>query len=187
MNFFQYNKSGVNYIFISCMLFYHLKRLITCIGLSLLSGLATAGYTHNAYTLTLAILSYTKWDSQKPLLCVLENHDIASIFQEEIEYKKTSFNVTSISERDLNNHKCDAIFFSPNISIIQQNNIIKNNFRPFILSFTENNLECEGQVIFCLYKRKDQYTFNVNLDALARSKLHIDPRVLLLAKNMEGI
>lgn len=187
MNFLKYSEREINYIFISCMLFYHLKRSITCIGLSLLSGLATAGHTHNVYTLTLAILSYTKWDSKKPLLCVLENHDITSIFQEQIEHKKASFNVTSIGERDLSNNKCDAIFFSPNIPIIQQNNIIKNNFRPFMLSFTENNLECEGQVIFCLYKRKDQYTFNVNLDTLARSRLHIDPRVLLLAKNMEGI
>ncbi|SDB80816.1 YfiR family protein [Acinetobacter boissieri] len=153
----------------------------------MLSQLATAGYTHNPYSLTLAILSYTKWNSQKPLFCVLEDRDVALVFQQEIQHKKYSFNVKSISERDLNNNSCDIIFFSQNISFAQQNNIIKNSFRPFMLSFTMNSTECEGLIIFCLYKRKDQYTFNLNLDSLSRSKLHIDPRVLLLAKNMEGI
>ncbi|MFW2735488.1 YfiR family protein, partial [Acinetobacter baumannii] len=48
-----------------------------------------------------------------------------------------------------------------------------------------NNPESEVGSIFCLYNQNNYTTFKVNLDALSHSKVHIDPRVLLLAKNAE--
>ncbi|MBF7682361.1 YfiR family protein [Acinetobacter sp. B5B] len=165
--------------------FYYLKQLLICVCLIILPQLATAGYSHNVYTLTFAILSYTKWNSTVPTICVLEDAAVFQNFKQQMKYTNYAYNIVLINEGDLKTQHCDAIFLSTNKSITQQNNILRSNFQPFTLSLTNNNTECEGQVIFCLYQRKDFYTFNVNLDALSHSKLHIDPRVLLLAKNME--
>ncbi|MFX7253454.1 YfiR family protein, partial [Acinetobacter baumannii] len=65
------------------------------------------------------------------------------------------------------------------------NKAIQNYPYRSLLSLSINNPECEVGSIFCLYNQNNYTTFKVNLDALSHSKVHIDPRVLLLAKNAE--
>ena len=67
----------------------------------------------------------------------------------------------------------------------QQQNLIQAYPSRSLLSLSINNPACEIGSIFCLYNKKTSSTFKINLDALSYSKVHIDPRVLILAKNTE--
>ena len=91
----------------------------------------------------------------------------------------------SISADELKSTYCDAVFFTQTPANTQQQ-LLNQSLNPAILSFSTNNSECEIGSSFCLFSAKSGHTlFRVNLDSLARSKIHVDPRVLLLAKNPE--
>lgn len=169
------------------MLSPNFRRFLIYIFSIIISQQISAKHSHDMYTLTLSIMSYTKWNTAKPIFCILEDHIATAAFQKYSNQEKQPYIITPITESNIAETHCDALFLTNQTPKELQNNILSSNFKPFRLSITTNNNECEGEVIFCLYKRKNTYSFSVNLDALSKSKLHIDPRVLLLAKNMESI
>ena len=103
----------------------------------------------------------------------------------EIKNTKSSFTASLIHSSELRTRECDAVFFS-NTTASTEQTLINTSLNPSILSFSSNNNECEIGSAFCLSTNKAGNTiFKVNLDSLAQSKIHIDPRVLLLAKNSD--
>ncbi len=161
-------------------------RLFLAIGVLLsFSNFSLANSTHNFYMMTLSILSYAKWDNQSPTLCVVDNNNAAKQFSLSIKAQNSPFSVKSISHDALKNIECDAVFFS-NLSASIEQKLINSSLKPNILSFSTSNNDCEIGSSFCLQNTKNGNTiFKVNLDSLARAKVHVDPRVLLLAKNSE--
>lgn len=147
-----------------------------------------AAPSHNFYTLTLSILSYSKWiDVKIPTLCIINDNNAADAFasfSEKLNYNYRVINL-SLPLNEASKSSCQAIYFSSNVTLVQQRNFISENHLANQLFFSINDSSCEVGSAFCLYKRNDQVTFNINLDALSRSRVHIDPRVLLLAKNSE--
>ncbi|MFW1802037.1 YfiR family protein [Acinetobacter nematophilus] len=135
--------------------------------------------------MTLSILSYAKWNTPSPELCVADNPNYATQFSNYAKSNKSSFNVNAIHATDLKSRHCDAVFFS-NITAQAEQTLIDKSLNSTILSFSSNNTDCEIGSVFCLSTNKTGNTiFKVNLDSLARSKIHVDPRVLLLAKNSD--
>ena len=51
-----------------------------------------------------------------------------------------------------------------------------------VLVMTEEDFECEGGSMFCLSIREHQVSFRINLDAIARSGIHVHPGVLQLGR-----
>ena len=154
-------------------------------GLLIFSQLSMANSTHNIYMMTLSILSYVKWNNPPQTLCVINNHNAAQQFSAYLKPKNLAFTVKNINYNEIKLTACDAIFFSDTTPALEQK-LINTSFTPSVLSFSTSNNECEIGSIFCLHNAKNGSTiFKVNLDSLARSKIHVDPRVLLLAKNSE--
>ena len=146
---------------------------------------SSANSSHNIFMMTLSILSYAKWNTTNPELCVVDNPHYATQFSNLIKTSKSSIRISAINSSDLKNHHCEAVFFS-NTTAQNEQLLINKSLNPFILSFSSNNAECEIGSTFCLSTNKTGNTiFNVNLDSLAQSKIHVDPRVLLLAKNSD--
>ncbi|HBM1136822.1 YfiR family protein [Acinetobacter baumannii] len=146
---------------------------------------AYANSKHNFYVLTLSILSYSKWENvSTPTLCVIDNASITSTFQSYIQQLSYNYRVQTVNAKDFSKSHCQAVYFSTTPPQ-QQQNLIQNYPYRSLLSLSINNPECEVGSIFCLYNQNNYTTFKVNLDALSHSKVHIDPRVLLLAKNAE--
>ncbi|WP_353851311.1 YfiR family protein [Acinetobacter sp.] len=144
-----------------------------------------ANSSHNIFVMTLSILSYAKWNTPSPELCVADNPNYATQFSNYAKSNKSSFNVNAIHATDLKSRHCDAVFFS-NITAQAEQTLIDKSLNSTILSFSSNNTDCEIGSVFCLSTNKTGNTiFKVNLDSLARSKIHVDPRVLLLAKNSD--
>ena len=146
-----------------------------------------AASLHNYYTLTLSILSYTKWASSPvPNICVVEDSRTATYFNSYIKQYGYNYRVTLVNTNDVLRSNCQIVYFSSVVSLTQQRNLILNSsLAENKLLFTENDSSCELGSSFCLYKKNEKVTFNINLDALTRARIHIDPRVLLLAKNSE--
>ncbi|RZG43706.1 YfiR family protein [Acinetobacter wuhouensis] len=161
-----------------------INRKAFCLGVLLFcSNYSLADSSHNIFTMTLSILSYAKLKNPNPELCVVDNPTYANQFSSYIKPNKSLFNVNAIHSSELKNQHCDAVFFS-NTSAQTEQLLINKSLNPLILSFSSSNLECEIGSVFCLSTNKAGNTiFKVNLDSLAQSKVHIDPRVLLLAKN----
>lgn len=161
-----------------------INRKAFCLGVLLfLSNYSLANSSHNIFVMTLSILSYTKWNTSTPELCVVDNLNYASQFSNYIKTNKSPFNVHAIHSSELKTQYCDAVFFS-NTTAQTEQTLINKSFNPSILSFSSSNTECEIGSVFCLSTNKSGNTiFKVNLDSLAQSKVHVDPRVLLLAKN----
>lgn len=140
---------------------------------------------HTFYELTLTILSYTKWpNTSKPVICVLDNPEAANQFQTSVKLLTYDYQVQSVNTKEFPGTECHVAYFS-NTSPQQQQSLIQSYPSRYLLSLSTNNPACEIGSIFCLYNRKSFPTFKVNLDALSYSKVHIDPRVLILAKNTE--
>ncbi len=126
------------------------------------SGLCYAISNHSFYELALTILSYSKWpNTTRPTICVIDNPEATNQFQASVKELSYDYQVQAVSAKELSYPS------------------------RFLLSLSTNNSTCEIGSIFCLYNKKTFSTFKVNLDALSYSKVHIDPRVLILAKNTE--
>ncbi len=155
------------------------------IGLISISPLSHAISSHSFYELTLSILSYSKWpNTTRPTICVLDNNEAASQFQVNIRQLAYDYQVQAIATKDFTKTDCNVVYFSTTTPQ-QQQNLIQAHPSRSLLSLSTNNPACEIGSIFCLYSRQTFSSFKVNLDALSASKVHIDPRVLLLAKNTE--
>ena len=163
-----------------------INRKSFCFGiLLLLSSLSHANSNHSIFTITFSIMSYVKWSNPNPSLCVIDDNDTQNELALIASAKKPNLNVVNVPLSNLKNIKCDAIFFSQNTANEEQN-IINNLKSPPALSFSTNNTDCEIGSVFCLYTSKSgKSLFKVNLDSLAKTKIHIDPRVLLLAQQTE--
>lgn len=142
--------------------------------------------THNIFVTTFSILSYAKWNalSSTPVLCVVDNTNLANQFKTVAQQSKYNYQVQSITLPNLSKSSCQAVFFST-FTPRQEQNILNTQLNTATLSFSSNNNECEVGSAFCLYKRKQLTSFKVNLDSLSQSKVHVDPRVLLLTKSSE--
>ncbi len=165
---------------------YLINRKTLCLGILLsFCNYSHANSTHNFFMMTLSILSYAKWNTPNPQLCVVDNADYATQFGNYIKSTKSPVTVYAIQANELKSRKCDVVFFSNTVAQTEQT-LINKSLNPSILSFSTSNTECDIGSAFCLLNNKSGNTiFKVNLDSLAQSKIHIDPRVLLLAKSSD--
>lgn len=165
-------------------LYLKLKCLLIA-SLIAVSSQTQANSTQNIYTMTLSILSYVKWEPTKPNLCVINDLNVTQQLFQASKIQKNTLKIETINNNEIETKHCDAIFFTETTPQSEQK-LINRSKNSNVLSFSRSNPDCEIGSTFCLYASKAGSTlFKVNLDSLAKSKIHIDPRVLLLARNSE--
>lgn len=146
---------------------------------------STVASAQNISETTLSILSYARWTTDTPTICVIDNNNISKEFLVSAQRNNYKFQINTISAAQLKLVHCDAVFFS-NTTAATEQQLINSAMNKNLLSFSSSNTECEIGSVFCLYTSKEGRTlFKLNLDSLSRSKMHVDPRVLLLARNAE--
>ena len=162
-----------------------LQRLLS-IGILLFIALfSTVTSAQSISETTLSILSYVRWSSDTPIICVIDNNEFGKELITLTQQNNYKFHINTISPTQLKRVHCDAVFFS-NTTAATEQQLINSAINKNLLSFSSSNLECEIGSVFCLYTSKGGRTlFKLNLDSLSRSKIHVDPRVLLLARNAE--
>lgn len=144
---------------------------------------ANSAQPQNTVSTIFSILSYVKWKSTTPLICIINNPALTKQFTTNLNtYNK--YQVKTLSVNDLKRTQCDTIIFSTFTAKEEQ--LILNTYVNFpALSISTNNTQCEEGSAFCLYRKNNQVSFKINLGSVNQTKVHIDPRVLLLAKDSE--
>ena len=138
----------------------------------------------NLYSTTFSILAYAKWQASTPKLCVVNQDNIAQQFKKHAPLHN-KYDIQPIQSHEISKSNCQILIFST-LSAAQEQHTLNTQVRFPALSISLNNLECETGSAFCLYKKNDNYAFKVNMESLTQSQVHIDPRVLLLAKTSES-
>ena len=168
------------------------KILLFCLNCFVLShalGFVTSVYassTHSLFGLTFSIISYSQFENSPTTnLCVFDQSGLHQRFVDYAQSQRFLYTISLVNSAQWSQKSCDIVFFADQTPQ-QQQQLINTRRKPQLLSFSQHNLECEVGSSFCLYTKKDQSSaFKVNLDSLTHSKVRVDPRVLLLAKNSE--
>jgi hypothetical protein len=138
----------------------------------------------NVPTIVYSILSYAKWQKTNPTVCIVNNQELTNKFNNTPTTSTNNYKITNIAATELRNTACNAIVFST-LSPKEEQYLLNNVINFPALTISTNNSQCEEGSAFCLYKRNQQLSFKVNLESVSQSRVHIDPRVLLLAKHGE--
>ncbi len=131
------------------------------------------------------IISYVRWPDSRPAshrpICIVGVPKLS----ENLHPLLPGNAVMPISYRSANDvmqsEGCDTLFLGSMPVADRQRLIGWVRGRP-VLTLTDNDPSCSGGAMFCLVQRKQTLSFSVNLDAIARGQLRVDPRVLRIGK-----
>ncbi|RDB38221.1 YfiR family protein [Enterobacter cloacae] len=133
------------------------------------------------------IVSYTRWPSLsgQPKLCVYaSSHYTQALSSEEGQSELPYTPVIVRNDQEALSATCDAIYFGAE-SPAKQLELISQYQGRALLLISEQNPECVIGSAFCLIINHNQVRFSVNLDALTRSGVRVNPDVLMLARNKQ--
>jgi len=135
-------------------------------------------------TIVSGIVSYTRWPSLsgQPKLCIFGSSHYTYALSESGSVPLSYIPLIVHSEAEALNATCDAIYFG-NESPATQLELINNYQGRALLLIAEQNPECLIGSAFCLIINEDAVRFSINLDALSRSGVRVNPEVLMLARN----
>jgi len=131
------------------------------------------------------IVSYTRWPalSGQPKLCIYASSHYRQALSSEDEHNPLPYSPVIVhSDREALAARCDALYFGSE-SPAKQQEIINQYQGQALLLMSEQNPECVIGSAFCLIIEHNLVRFSVNLDALARSGVRVNPDVLMLARN----
>ncbi|OTG83250.1 hypothetical protein B9T31_14290 [Acinetobacter sp. ANC 4558] len=137
----------------------------------------------NVTTTIFSILSYVNLENSSPLICTINNSSLADQLIKKAP-PQNKYRLKNISNNDLKKNNCNVIIFST-FSPREEQTILNLYSNTPVLSISTNNAQCEEGSAICLYRKKNQISFKINLESVNQSKVSIDPRVLLLAKEAE--
>ena len=168
-----------------------LFRLTLVLMLFFMVGPATAGtFTEtdkSVRSIVSGIVSYTRWPSLsgQPKLCVYaSSHYTQALSREEGQSELPYTPVIVHNDQEALSATCDAIYFGAE-SPAKQLELISQYQGRALLLISEQNPECVIGSAFCLIIDHNQVRFSVNLDALTRSGVRVNPDVLMLARNKQ--
>ena len=144
---------------------------------------ATAGSRGALAETVSGMVRFTRWpqESMDMRLCVLGTGGSAdellragAVGTAERPLAAQSVNLPKESLGD-----CQVLYVSGPIDLVARDQILKSNGRP-MLTIAEGRETCSDGIMFCLDPASRR--FSVNLDAIARSGLRVNPQVLRLAR-----
>ncbi|ENA0609951.1 YfiR family protein [Enterobacter bugandensis] len=133
------------------------------------------------------IVSYTRWPtlSGQPRLCIYASSRYTQALNAEDGHGELPYTPVIVhNDREALAAMCDAIYFG-NESPAQQLDLISQYQGRALLLISEQNPECVIGSAFCLIIEDNRARFSVNLDALSRSGVRVNPDVLMLARNKQ--
>lgn len=81
--------------------------------------------------------------------------------------------------------RCDVLYLGATTPALQQRAIMAIHGQP-VLSIAEDDPDCRSGAMFCLLTGNHPITFRLNIDAVSRSTIRVDPRVLRLFSDNGG-
>jgi hypothetical protein len=131
-----------------------------------------------------AMLEYTRWPTARPVVrfCLAGNArhagrlaDISLSNGAQLQFSSVTGSASARSEG------CDALYIGRLDAGPMQGLIADTRGQP-VLTIAEDDPDCRSGAIFCLLYAPQTLSFQLNIDAVSRSSVRIDPRVLRLSK-----
>ena len=125
----------------------------------------------NVRMMVSGIVSYTRWPglSGPPKLCIFSSSRFSTALQENAATSLPYLPVIIHTQQEAMISGCNGFYFG-------------NESPTFQMELTEQNTECIIGSAFCLIIHNNDVRFAVNLDALSRSGVKVNPDVLMLAR-----
>jgi len=139
--------------------------------------------TQDVGALVGGIISYSRWPTQpRPVrLCLAGATRYALRMSDAQRSAGQSILIRSIAAT-ASPADCDVLYLGTMRVAARERLLAATRGQP-IVSIVEDDLHCRGGAMFCLVPSRS--TFKLNLDAVSRSGVHIDPRVLRIASGEE--
>lgn len=127
------------------------------------------------------MISYTRWPEPRPVvrLCVSGATAYAGGFGR----------VGQSAGRPVSAHLvppgsaaqgCDVLYLG-DMGLVERQRMMRSIRGQPVLSIAESDPDCRGGAIFCLRVLPDRVGFRLSIDAISRSAVRVDPRVLRIA------
>jgi Predicted SAM-dependent methyltransferase len=132
----------------------------------------------------LGIISFTHWPASpaRLRLCVTGRPDYAHGLVDTLQAGSTPLDVQRIGIDDpAIGAACDVIYFG-NLSDDERQQVRAAVAGHPVLTISEHSPSCTAGSMFCLNLDDERVTFDINLDAVARSGVRVHPNVLKLAR-----
>ena len=133
------------------------------------------------------IISYSRWPKRRPPTkgCILGSTPFLPVLLEQnsLGYSYTWQYYESHESVDLSD--CDILY----LGLLEPGTagrILFETSGKALLSINENDPECDDGSLICLNPDATESSFQVNLDAVARSGIRIHPQVLKLGKELRA-
>ena len=128
------------------------------------------------------LLAYSRWpDNGSPVnLCVAGQSRFTQLLADRTLPSGRRMVVTRHMPGSMPGRGCDAIFLAA-VPPAEQARIARAAAGAAIVTLTDNDPGCDSGIMACLRLVPGGMTFDLNLDAVSRSGVRIDPRVLMLA------
>lgn len=139
-------------------------------------------YAKAVARLVRSIAEYSRWpDETRPLsLCVAGPAYHAGQLGDFQLSRKRLMRLRKVAPTPAAVGNCDAIYLG-RISFENQRLLNDSVRGKAVLTIAENDPACRSRAMFCLTFQVDALSYQMNLDAVSRSGVRVDPRVLRLA------
>jgi hypothetical protein len=144
---------------------------------------AEATATEDVGALVGGIISYSRWPTEpRPVrLCLVGSTRYALRMSDAQRIAGQSILIRSIGATT-SPAGCDVVYLGTMRAAARTRLLAATHGQP-IVSIIENDLHCRSGAMFCLEPSRS--SFKLNIDAVSRSQVHIDPRVLRIASGGE--
>ncbi len=139
-----------------------------------------------ARTLT-AIAEYSRWPSERETLrlCLAGPSDHAERFTVQPLARGRQLRPVAGPVSAIAPERCEIVYLG-RLSLAEQRAIIAGLRETAVLTIAENDPACRSGAMICLLFELDEMAFRINLDAVSRSQVRIDPRVLRMSESPGG-
>ena len=134
-----------------------------------------------------SIAEYSTWPGgQSELsLCIVGPADHAERLTEFAISRDRTVRPRETSEAGVASAGCDIVYIG-RLSLDRQKAVLRSLRGQAVLTISENDPPCRSQAMFCLLFNERSVSFRLNIDAVARSGIRVDPRVLRLGAQPGG-
>lgn len=136
-----------------------------------------------AATIITGILSYSHWPrtSGAVQLCIVGTSALADQLSDRRLVNDRPLQVRRLEPAAIPDAGCDAIF-SGRLPTSNRRAIVAYAADKPVVTLTDDDPQCRSGTMICLRRVRAGLTFDLNIDAVSRSQVRIDPRVLTLAQ-----
>jgi hypothetical protein len=133
------------------------------------------------------IIGYSRWPAtpQRIRLCVAGPSPLTARLADRTVPSGRTITVTTQSIAAVSASSCDAVIVG-RASGEEQAQLVRRFSGAPVLTMTAADIACDSGIMFC-FRRGDAggMTFDLNIDAVSRSMVRVDPRVLSLSRSLE--